>query len=105
MQPVRKKFEGVYNLIRFNWHYYVILFLALVIIFFTGYFIEKYRLFATIFIVTILLISFFPIVATYYIYDRSPLYKFTWFRDNVGYRPARIVNIHAGFDMTSRLIA
>ena len=105
MKPVRKRFEGVINLVRFNWHYYLILFLALILIFFAGLFVVKYRIFATIFIVATLLFCIFSIVATYYIYDRSPLYKFTWFKDQLYHRPARIVNIHGGYDETSKLIA
>jgi len=105
MKPVRKRFEGVINLVRFNWHYYLILFLALILIFFAGLFVVKYRIFATIFIVATLLFCIFSIVATYYIYDLSPLYKFTWFKDQLYYRPARIVNIHGGYDETSKLIA
>lgn len=105
MEPVRKRFEGLNNLVRFNWHSYLILFTALMVIFFTGLFIEKYRIFAIVFIVASLLIVVISLIATYYIYDFSPLYKFTWLRDKLQYRPARIINIHAGFDVTSRLIA
>ena len=33
MDTVRKPFQGVWNIVRFNWHFYLFAFLALIILF------------------------------------------------------------------------
>lgn len=102
MELVRKPFQGITNIVRFNWHFYLI---------------------AAIFISTLILCSpFFPIPiknfifstaimasgfivlslsASYYIYDISDLYQLKWLQ-NLDHQ--KIVNIHAGFDETSAIL-
>jgi len=105
MEPARKTFEGLFNVVRFNWHYYAILFASMLFIFFTAQITDRFRPFAYLFVVVALLISLVSLLATYYIYDHSPLYSLSWFRDKLYHKPARIVNINAGFDETSRLFS
>jgi SAM-dependent methyltransferase len=101
MEVTRTPFQGVLNIIRFNWHFYAF---ALVIVTLTiiaaGYFDARpllYLLAMLIFAgsITSLLVSFC-------IYDLSGLYKLNWLVSTTTER--LIVNIHAGFDETSLLI-
>jgi SAM-dependent methyltransferase len=40
---------------------------------------------------------------SYYVYDRSGLYDFSWLREKLAATPGRWINIHAGLDETSAL--
>ena len=103
MEKVRKPYQGVTNIIRFNWHFYVI---ALVFVLLALY-VSKYLNFPNNLIIyllciaigTSLLISLF---VSYYVYDVSGLYKLNWFSPQ--YDEELVINIHAGFDETSSII-
>jgi len=45
------------------------------------------------------------LAASHWIYDRSPLYHWSWLRAHFGAAPRRLVNVHAGFDESSAGIA
>jgi len=103
MGEVRKPFQGVINIIRFNWHFYVIA-IAVILALFYLQFITDVRLnpfldFLFTIIISTIVISLF---ASYYIYDFSGLYKFKWIKKNN--IKDHILNINAGFDETSELI-
>ena len=101
----RHSFQGVTNIIRFNWHFYVIA-LSFTVIFFAT---KKYlpQSFATILLLLVLL-SILGIITSliisFYIYDRSDLYSLKWLNFlNIGSNK-KIVNINAGFDEISLLL-
>lgn len=102
MEVTRKPFQGVLNIIRFNWHFYVLAALALGLAFFgNGWFPEVLQglvllggFFATLTIVVSLVIS-------YYIYDVSNLYRLDWLPLT---EQSQLLSINAGFDETSILI-
>ena len=79
MAGMRKPFQGVWNIIRFNWHFYALAFALLIsgLILGTqinptiGFYINLLCLFAAILIGVSLLVSF-------YVYDLSNLYEFDW---------------------------
>jgi ubiquinone/menaquinone biosynthesis C-methylase UbiE len=106
MEPVRKPFQGVGNIVRFNWHLYV---LSLSISF-TGclvanFFSEPYRLFLYLFCILVLSTTLISLMVSFYIYDLSGLYKFDWLDDELkNTDKIKIVNINAGFDETSTLL-
>jgi len=102
MAPKRKPFQGVVNIIRFNWHFYVI-----TVILFAALFLLTDK--APELIQSLLkaggLIAAFSIIISlsisFYIYDLSDLYHLKWIDTaNNG----KILNIHAGFDETSEII-
>lgn len=103
MEPIRKPFQGVINIVRFNWHFYLIAFLLVLDVFFTIDYIEKpysdliriITLLAIISVVVTLLVSL-------YVYDLSGLYQLNWIDQNN--QENLIVNINAGFDETSQLL-
>ena len=102
MERIRKPFQGVGNIIRFNWHFYLLSFGLSGLIFLIGRFVgSPYRLyldFLCLFIVGLTLISLF---VSFYIYDLSGLYKFEWLNQLDISGQNKMVNINAGFDETS----
>jgi hypothetical protein len=106
----RKKLQGIRNIIRFNWHFYVMALLAIFVLCVLQAFTK------TILLVYLYhLLAFFVFVNTFmslavslYVYDLSNLYSLNWLDDvlleNLP-KNAKLVNIHAGFDETSSLLA
>lgn len=100
---VRKAYQGIYNVVRFNWHFYVIAF-GLVCLLSTILLIASSDL---KFLMELMLYGLvYTIVAslliTYYVYDVSSLYTLKWL--SAAPKPHHILNINAGFDETSSLL-
>lgn len=100
---MRKPFQGTWNIIRFNWHFYVLSFLLMGLLWWSaGYFDLKHialiQLLITVFASTTIL----SLIISYYVYDLSELYSFNWVDDKNS--KEAIVNINAGFDETSSLL-
>lgn len=98
----RKPFEGVVNILQFNWHFFLIGFLSLILLI-TG--VLTYHIFFHPIIWAIIILGFialtFPIIISYYVYDLSGLYKLNWLNTYNIQSKDRIANINAGFDETS----
>lgn len=101
----RKAFTGVWNIIRFNWHFYAVSVPLIIITFyFSGYLNGLlYLVFITGTVIAGLsiLISLF---VSWYIYDRSNLYSLNWLEGLNLPAAINIANINAGFDETSELL-
>lgn len=102
MELNRKPLQGVLNIIRFNWHFYLIAGTVL----FSLIILREYQpiqiqplilLFVLVTIVTILI----SLIVSFYIYDLSGFYKLNWLPDA---HKKSILNINAGFDETSNII-
>lgn len=106
MERVRRPFEGVWNIVRFNWHFYVAAAILLIIVFWWQQYTSGYlrgSLHTFIFLVGgTTLIS---LLVSFYVYDLSGLYKLEWLGTETTWGKKRIVNIHAGFDETSILLS
>lgn len=94
MDVRRKPFQGVGNIIRFNWHFYLLSLLVIA----AGYYFGWY-------VITSLAVaaSIVSLLVSWYIYDYSDLYELNWIPGS--HTEGVIVNIHAGFDETSLLLA
>jgi len=103
MGTIRKPFQGVFNIIRFNWHFYVIavivILLAATLLF---VFPSPFGMLAGIVGLALLITISLSLVVSFYVYDLSELYELNWLRSIDPNE--KIVNIHAGFDETSELI-
>ncbi|WP_343303123.1 class I SAM-dependent methyltransferase [Chitinophaga niabensis] len=88
----RKPFQGITNIIRFNWHFYVIA-VVLSLLFIWVNMIAVYLILAG---------TLSSLFVSWYIYDHSHLYSLNWI-NNI--QPEQMINIHAGFDETSTLLA
>ncbi|HMV08392.1 MAG TPA: methyltransferase [Cyclobacteriaceae bacterium] len=99
----RTRFTGVTNIVRFNWHFYVMAGLLSALLFVSSTFMSGIpSAMLNIFAALILSGTVVSLVVSSYIYDFSNLYTFKWL--NVWSTASHIVNIHAGFDETSHLI-
>jgi hypothetical protein len=104
MEKLRKPFQGVLNIVRFNWHYYVlsisVIAAALVL---KRYLNDTWSLAITILAIAAALFIFISLIISSYIYDFSSLYTFSWLKV---LRPihGKALNIHAGFDETSNIL-
>lgn len=95
----RTAFQGLTNIIRFNWHFYLLSVLLIV----TGLCFRQW-LPVQILLWLITGSTLLSLAVSWYIYDGSGLYQLRWL-DELNIAPGqRIVNIHAGFDETSHLL-
>jgi len=102
MQLKRKPFQGVMNIIRFNWHFYAMAGLVLSALFFFKEFLPEQIQNFTFWISILACLSVITsLLTSYYIYDLSDIYQFYWL-PNPGNK--RILNINAGFDETTEII-
>lgn len=102
MELRRKPFQGVLNIIRFNWHFYLIAGFFTILL--ASSLFEKptpYRNAVAVFLCLEVATIAVSLVVSYYIYDCSDLYQLNWL-PNLDYRTT--LNINAGFDETSVLI-
>ncbi|BAV06420.1 Methyltransferase domain-containing protein [Filimonas lacunae] len=103
MEAVRKPFQGVSNIVRFNWHFYLLSLLFIVLLLLLSG--VAVTLLQHIITVLCLLAGFTIIVSllvSCYIYDLSKLYQFRWIQPTGAEKV--VVNINAGFDETSALL-
>lgn len=99
----RKRYEGVRNVIGFNWPMYsgaavvyTLLLAAAAVV--PSQVLKQY------FVMAAGIPAYFAVVSllvSYWVYDCSNLYKFDWFVKLLPSPPARILNLHAGFDEAS----
>lgn len=97
---MRKPFQGVVNIVRFNWHLYLIALSIISVLFLMANYFDKpflYGIAVLIFATTII-----SLLASFYIYDVSKLYQLDWLDKNNDDQV--ILNINAGFDETSYLL-
>lgn len=105
MDKLRKPFQGTWNIIRFNWHFYVLAFAAVVFLLLVKNNLNtSFRFASNVVIVLITISTLISLAASCYIYDFSTLYQLSWL-DNIHFNSTdNIVNINAGFDETSCLL-
>ncbi len=100
---MRKPFQGVVNIIRFNWHFYAIAFMLLLVIVLTG---NQFSESKHTIIFAVALLAMFSVLTSlavsFYVYDLSGFYKMDWIKAIP--TESIIVNINAGFDETSNLL-
>jgi SAM-dependent methyltransferase len=103
METIRKPFQGVLNIIRFNWHFYVIaFFIVFFLILISKYFDEPISKIIYTVCILIIITTFISLLVSFYIYDLSGFYSLNWLETQT--TRAVIVNINAGFDETSWLL-
>jgi ubiquinone/menaquinone biosynthesis C-methylase UbiE len=101
---IRKPFQGVTNIIRFNWHYYALSVMLILIVFLLQYYFISFKLAGSILISIVSCSIIISLATSFYIYDLSDLYKLKWAKEVSQDSEERILNINAGFDETSTLI-
>src|SRR5688572_23066212 len=102
---IRKPFQGIFNIVRFNWHFYLLASIAVAILFFSSIVIHKeFAWMVKTFAMLILATTVLSLIVSFYVYDCSSLYNFKWLELLAINSEAKIVNIHAGFDETSQIL-
>lgn len=103
----RKRLQGVANIIRFNWHFYLIGLLSLValVIAWTCLGSTADRAIVVVAVVAVSWNLFVSLAVSAYVYDFSGFYTLTWLRRYLQTDGNRVANVHAGFDETSGIIA
>jgi hypothetical protein len=102
----RKPFQGITNIVRFNWHFYVIAFVLIIVMAFTLKLLPS-----TFHILAIIILSLaitgivISLAVSWYIYDHSDLYSLNWLNSLLAVDGKQLVNINAGFDETSALLS
>lgn len=105
MAGIRKPFQGVANIIRFNWHFYVIATMLLfAILLLSSYVGSPYRYWFYFFSSIAVAVTMVSLIISYYVYDLSDLYQLTWLNEIAIPAHGAVVNINAGFDETSTLL-
>ncbi len=101
----RNSFQGVINIIRFNWHFYIFAIIFIILLHFSkSYLPTNLGFFISLIIFFTILSTFISLLISYYIYDFSNLYSLSFLDKLAIHKPKKIVNISAGFDETSLII-
>ena len=104
MEVNRKPFQGVLNVLRFNWHFYIAFCIASTISFVGAYFshgIWSWLLYSIFIAAT--LQTIISLYVTYLVYDASDLYQLKWL-NKYAKSNTEILNVSAGFDETSPIL-
>ena len=103
-REARGQFDGVLQIVRYNWNLYIA---AAVVCAIVGGFvlaIHPPTALAVLLILGAIAAVFWltlSLAVSHYVYDRSDLYRWQWIRERVAGNPRQVVNIHAGLDETS----
>ncbi len=104
MEKVRKPFQGVGNIVRFNWHFYVLSTTGLILLLLLSRNLAApFNLYINFFCGLVFCSIFISLLVSFYIYDLSGLYRFGWL-DKLSSND-QILNINAGFDETSNMLS
>lgn len=102
-QKLRKPFQGIGNIIRFNWHFYLIACLFIIIVqLISQYGFSEFQIYINTLCFIIFGIISVSLLVSFYVYDFSDLYTLKWI--NYEEKKGLIVNVSAGFDETSHLL-
>jgi SAM-dependent methyltransferase len=104
MEKMRQQFQGVWNIMRFNWQFYVLSGGFLLLLLLLANFIPAIQIYLLITGLLVLLPIVISLAVSYYVYDLSGLYNLKWIDDTINDEKIGIVNINAGFDETSALL-
>ncbi len=105
MAAIRKPLQGIWNVIRFNWHFYLLsIGFVFGILIFNRLLPELYHIFGNTMVAFLVIMTTISILVTFYVYDLSDLYKLAWLDEFDTQKNLKIANINAGFDETSVLL-
>lgn len=103
---LRKPFQGIRNIIRFNWHFYVAsCALVGVLLMVSNLLPEDLQYTSRVILIMVVVAILSSLLVSFYVYDISDLYALSWL-DDPDVRPDyKMVNINAGFDEISNLLS
>jgi hypothetical protein len=102
---IRKPFQGVFNIVKFNWHFYLLAAAFICAVFAVSVFLKPILFWVCVLAISATLVStVVSLAVSYYVYDYSGLYNFTWLNELTKQNPQAIVNIHSGLDEASGIL-
>lgn len=100
----RRPFQGVWTIIRFNWHLHAIALAAITILFTGAVYLSGFAaLFCAVLAMWSVLSVLLSLLATWHAYDASGLYHPPWLAPELEHARSA-ANIHAGFDETTAIL-
>ncbi|MCL9805220.1 class I SAM-dependent methyltransferase [Flavobacterium amniphilum] len=106
METTRKPYQGVINIICFNWHFYTIGLIVTLAAFGCLFHTSGNLRFILICVSILTSVSCLAsLLVSHYIYDLSDLFRLNWLDGIQVNKEEKIANISAGFDETGRLFA
>lgn len=98
----QRPFQGVLNIIRFNWHFYILAGLvSIALVLSKNLFPQPVGVILLAGVAVATTTVFSSLLVSFYIYDISELYQFKWLGNS---DENKILNINAGFDETTEII-
>ena len=105
MEKIRNPFEGIWNIVRFNWHFYVLSFIVVCVLAIAKTNMpHSLQWLAVIICIYTVAVTCISLLVSFYIYDLAGLYNLSWLEQTGIKTTGNLVNIHAGFDETSHII-
>jgi len=103
---VRRPFQGVLQILQFNWRSYSSTAAVVVVALLAAPYLPRLlRVGLLIGVAPALFWMVSSLLVSHYVYDRFPLYDLSWITRALSRVPTRWLNIHCGFDETSSLLA
>jgi SAM-dependent methyltransferase len=100
----RRPFQGVWNIVRFNWPFYILAIGGLLLLFAARTDFGAFAIAIDVLLFILIGSTLLSLFVSFYVYDLSGFYELRWL-DGLDDKPAgRIANINAGFDETSGLL-
>ena len=100
----RGPFQGVWNIVRFNWPFYLLATVAVLFLLIVRNYFSAFTMLIDVLLLVFIGSTFVSLLVSFYVYDLSGFYELRWL-DGVPHREGEsIVNINAGFDETSSLL-
>jgi len=104
-QIMRTPCQGVSNIVRFNWHFYVLAGALILASLVAGALLTTALFWLAFALAMAISVSIgVSLLVSFYVYDCSQLYRFLWLKDIGQLNQGAIANIHAGFDETSAFL-
>jgi len=101
---IRKPLQGLRNIVRFNWHYYLLSITAVVVLLIVPHYLDHSKVVCYTLASLIVIPTMVSLGVSTYVYDFSDLYSFRWLNNKQEDQELTILNLHAGFDESSGLI-
>lgn len=104
MAAIRKPLQGTINIIRFNWHFYLLALMTVILLLAAAEYFPLIALFGYAAAILVLLLILSSLAVSCFVYDLSGLYSLHWLDHLSPNKNDMIVNINAGFDETSEIL-
>ena len=102
---MRTRFQGLSNIVRFNWPYYAAASAAALLLFLLSYYLQGgWRFAAGISLILLAVSTFLSLFVSWYVYDRSDLYDLNWLDQLKTAAGETMISLNAGFDETTPLL-